>query len=92
MEQALNEKNHMLTNAEDLLQRVSLFAASVGIHVDKQKVPKNLMKHPNTEFKFQNLLFSVDVCSFDISFAGSKICIFDSQNFVSVYGSISCSK
>lgn len=40
MEQALNEKNHMLTNAEDLLQRVSLFAASVGIHVDKQKVLK----------------------------------------------------
>lgn len=28
------------------------------------------MKHPNTEFKFQNLLFSVDICPYDFSFAG----------------------
>jgi hypothetical protein len=40
MERTMTEKNQLLTNAEDLLQRVSQFALHVGIQIDKQKVPR----------------------------------------------------
>ena len=42
MDRILQEKNQLLSNAEDLLQRVSVFATTVGIHIDKQKVPRFL--------------------------------------------------
>ncbi|XP_055624525.1 uncharacterized protein LOC129767542 isoform X3 [Toxorhynchites rutilus septentrionalis] len=37
LERTVGEKNQLLSNAEDLLQRVSEFARTVGIHIDKQK-------------------------------------------------------
>lgn len=39
LERNLNEKQHLLNNADDLLRRVSLFANMVGVQIDKQKVP-----------------------------------------------------
>lgn len=39
LERGLTEKQHQLNNADDLLRRVSLFANSVGVQIDKQKVP-----------------------------------------------------
>jgi chromosome segregation ATPase len=40
MDRTMTEKNQLITNAEDLLQRVSQFALHVGIQIDKQKVPR----------------------------------------------------
>lgn len=40
LERSLTEKQHQLNNADDLLRRVSLFANSVGVQIDKQKVPE----------------------------------------------------
>nr|XP_040239870.2 uncharacterized protein LOC120960043 isoform X6 [Anopheles coluzzii] len=37
LENMIKEKNQLLSNAEDLLQRVSVFAKTVGIQIDKQK-------------------------------------------------------
>ncbi|XP_058169939.1 uncharacterized protein LOC131285098 [Anopheles ziemanni] len=37
LERTVKEKNQLLSNAEDLLQRVSVFAQTVGIQIDKQK-------------------------------------------------------
>ncbi|XP_050097477.1 liprin-beta-2 isoform X7 [Anopheles aquasalis] len=37
LERTVKEKNQLLANAEDLLQRVSVFANTVGIQIDKQK-------------------------------------------------------
>ncbi|XP_058065636.1 uncharacterized protein LOC131215264 [Anopheles bellator] len=37
LERTVKEKNQLLANAEDLLQRVSVFAKTVGIQIDKQK-------------------------------------------------------
>ncbi|XP_053658951.1 uncharacterized protein LOC128708020 [Anopheles marshallii] len=37
LENMVKEKNQLLSNAEDLLQRVSVFAKTVGIQIDKQK-------------------------------------------------------
>ncbi|XP_035919883.1 uncharacterized protein LOC118517655 isoform X3 [Anopheles stephensi] len=37
LETMVKEKNQLLSNAEDLLQRVSVFAKTVGIQIDKQK-------------------------------------------------------
>lgn len=37
MERTVSEKNKLLSNADDLLQRVSQFAKTVGIQIDKQK-------------------------------------------------------
>uniref|UniRef100_A0AAG5D397 SAM domain-containing protein n=1 Tax=Anopheles atroparvus TaxID=41427 RepID=A0AAG5D397_ANOAO len=37
LERTVKEKNQLLSNAEDLLQRVSVFAKTVGIQIDKQK-------------------------------------------------------
>lgn len=41
LERNLSEKQQLLNNADDLLRRVSQFADSVGIQIDKQKVPEN---------------------------------------------------
>lgn len=38
LERVVADKTHLLHNTEDLLQRVSAFAHSVGIQIDKQKV------------------------------------------------------
>lgn len=43
LERTVKEKNQLLANAEDLLQRVSVFANTVGIQIDKQKVPRNIL-------------------------------------------------
>lgn len=40
LERTVSEKNQLLSNADDLLQRVSQFAKTVGIQIDKQKVPR----------------------------------------------------
>lgn len=40
LERTLSDKNQLLANADDLLQRVSQFAKTVGIQIDKQKVPR----------------------------------------------------
>ncbi|XP_065078325.1 uncharacterized protein LOC135701450 isoform X7 [Ochlerotatus camptorhynchus] len=37
LERTVSEKNQLLSNADDLLQRVSQFAKTVGIQIDKQK-------------------------------------------------------
>ncbi|XP_053674660.1 uncharacterized protein LOC128724962 [Anopheles nili] len=37
LENTIKEKNQLLSNADDLLQRVSVFAKTVGIQIDKQK-------------------------------------------------------
>ncbi|XP_038112435.1 liprin-beta-2 isoform X3 [Culex quinquefasciatus] len=37
LERTLSDKNQLLANADDLLQRVSQFAKTVGIQIDKQK-------------------------------------------------------
>lgn len=38
LEKVISDKSSLLNNTEDLLQRVSAFAHSVGIQIDKQKV------------------------------------------------------
>lgn len=38
LERVITDKSQLLINTEDLLQRVSAFAHSVGIQIDKQKV------------------------------------------------------
>lgn len=38
LERTISDKTVLLNNTEDLLQRVSAFAQSVGIQIDKQKV------------------------------------------------------
>ena len=38
LERVISDKTQLLSNTEDLLQRVSAFAHSVGIQIDKQKV------------------------------------------------------
>lgn len=40
LERNVTEKQHQLNTADDLLRRVSLFANSVGVQIDKQKVPE----------------------------------------------------
>lgn len=41
LERAVLDKQQMLNNADDLLRRVSLFANSVAVQIDKQKVHEN---------------------------------------------------
>lgn len=46
LERTVSEKNQLLSNADDLLQRVSQFAKTVGIQIDKQKVPRLFFSPP----------------------------------------------
>lgn len=52
LERGLNEKQHLLNNADDLLRRVSLFANMVGVQIDKQKVPGNKLIFVHPEYKY----------------------------------------
>lgn len=81
LERTVKEKNQLLANAEDLLQRVSVFANTVGIQIDKQKVPRNILPsftsilHVLNDSFFLNSKHSLYFLSLSSEFFASPFCL-----------------